>query len=379
MSKVISKIRCYNPNKSDTISGNINHLYYIARRNMTLKNEKGIPTFGEIDNIDVENAHLKDIAKEIAIKSNRKTNIYRGIISLKAEDALELGFDKQAEWKSLMERRVYDIGKELGIPPLNCQWIAVVHLKKSNPHLHYMLWDKNQKINSYFIKTKTQGKVRELLTKDIFEDELKQYYQIQDETKKKLRDEEIALKLKAFDFKNCKGKIAYINIPDMILKRMFNLYDEIKKEIPVKGRINYALMPNSLKVKIDEFMKLFIENNVDMKKEYVKYLENASKIGSMYGESRKEYFEHKAEGQLKRILGNQLLNSIKLIKFEEFNKKLIINNTLQGMFKFLSQLNESNKSKISLNSYKSELSLQAKKEYLIKKLNSSSIEWDTEM
>ena len=49
------------------------------------------------------------------------------------------------------------------------------------------------------------------------------------------------------------------------------------------------------------------------------------------------------------------------------------------MFKFLSQLNESNKSKISLNSYKSELSLQAKKEYLIKKLNSSSIEWDTEM
>lgn len=379
MSKVISKIRCYNPNKGDTTSGNINHLYYIARRNMTLKNEKGIPTFGEIDNIDVENAHLKDIAKEIAIKSNKKTNIYRGIISLKEGDALELGFDKQAEWKSLMERRIFDIGKELGIPPLNCQWLAVVHFKKGNPHLHYMLWDKEQKINSYFIHPRTQGKVRELLTKDIFEDELKQYYQIQDETRKKLRDKEIALSLKAFDVRNCKGKIAYLNIPDKTLKLLSDLYDEIKNEIPKNGRINYALVSNDIKQKIDNFMTLFIENNVDMKKECENFLNNASNIGSMYGEKSKKFYEEKSKEQLKRILGNQLLNSIKLVKKDEFNKKIIIKNMMQEIFRVLSKINESNIAKLELNSLRNELSLQAKKEYIIKKANASSIDWEIEL
>ena len=379
MSKVISKVRCYNPSKSDTTSGNINHLYYIARRNMTLTNEKGVPTFGEIDNIDVENAHLKDIAREIAQKSNKRTNIYRGIISLKEEDALGLGFCNQEEWKDLMQRRVYDIGKELGIPPLNVQWVAVVHYKKGNPHLHYMVWDKEQKINSYFIKPKTQCKIQEILTKDIFDDELKKYYQIQDDIKKSFRDEELTLSLKAFDMKNCAGKIAYINIPEKTMKELSKLFSEIKNKLPKKGRINYQLMPSEVKTKIDKFMEIFVENNIDMKNEYDKYIENAGNIGSLYGKKSKEFYENKSKQELKRILGNQLLNSMKKIKQEDYQKKIIIKNTMQDVFRFLSALNQSNSARFELNTYRPELSAQAKKEYAIKKANASSIDWENEM
>ena len=379
MSKVISKIRCYNPSKSDTPSGNVNHLYYIARRNMTLKNEKGVPTFGEIENIDVENATLKDIAREIAHKSNKKTNIYRGIISLKEEDALELGYDKQEEWKALMGRKVYDIGKKLGVPPLNCQWVAVVHYKKGNPHLHYMLWDKEQKINDYFITSRKQCEIREMITKDIFEDEFQKYYNIQDEIKSNFRDKELALSLKAFDLKNCVGKIAYINISDKTINEMKNLFKEIKENIPKEGRITYSYMPKSIKSNIDKFMQLFIENNVDFKNEYQKYIETAGEIGKMYGEKSEKYYISKAEQELKRILGNQLLKSIKSVKSDEVLKKILIRNCLQELFRTLSKITENNQAKLDLKLYRGELSKQAKIDYAIKQANASLIDWENEL
>lgn len=377
MSKVISKVRCYNPSYSNTSQGNKNHLYYIARRNMSLVNEKGVPTFGEIEGLDVENVSLKKIAREIGKKSNNRTNIYRGIISLRENEALELGFDKQKEWKDLMQRRIYDIGKELGIPPLNCQWVAVVHLKKGNPHLHYMVWDKSQKINDYFITTQQQCKIREILTKDIFNNELQEYYNIQDEIKAKLRNEAMILEMKAFDNKNCIGKLAYMNISDTDIKKLINKFQEIKNQIPTEGRLSYAFMSNDIKKKINEFIKLFIEKNIDFKNEYNKYIEIAGKIGAMYGNSSKKYYEEKSKKELDKILGNQLLNSIKILKNEQLQEKQFIKNIFQEMFRFLSILNESNEAKLKLYSnYKGEMSKQAKKDFAKNKSNASSINWE---
>lgn len=208
MSKVISKVRCYNPNQSDTTKGNINHLFYIARRKMALANENCITTFGVVEGVEVERVSVQKLAKIVGEKSDSKTNIYRGMISLKESDALELGFDKQVEWKEMMERNIYDIAKTLGIPPLNSQWIGAVHWKKNNPHIHYILWDKAQQINDCYISTKQQIAIKNLVTKDIFEGELKKYYEIQDEVKKKLKDKKVELEFKAFNIKNCTGKIA---------------------------------------------------------------------------------------------------------------------------------------------------------------------------
>ncbi len=377
MSKVISKVRCYNPSYSNTTQGNKNHLYYIARRNMALVNEKGVPTFGEIEGLDVENATLKEIAREIGQKSENRTNIYRGIISLREKEALELGFDRQEEWKELMQRRIYDIGKELGIPPLNCQWVAVIHLKKGNPHLHYMVWDKSQEINDCFITIKQQCNIRELLTKDIFNDELKQYYKIQDEIKGTLRDEAIALEMKAFDSNNCIGKIAYINVSNSVIKDLMSKFKKIKSQIPKDGRLSYAFMPDDVKKKINEFTKIFIENNIDFKSEYDKYIKIAGKIGSMYGDNSKKYYEKKAKKELDKILGNQLLNSIKILKDEQLQEKLLVRNILQEMFRFLSILNESNEAKLNLyRNYKGEMSKQAKRDFAKNKANASSINWE---
>lgn len=377
MSKVISKIRCYNPSFKNTPQGNKNHLYYIARRNMAIANEKGVSTFGEIDGINVQEAHLKEIAKEINRKSLERTNIYRGIISLKELDALKLGYDKQSNWNELMQRQVYDIAKELGISPLNTQWVAVVHLKKGNPHLHYMLWDKDQKINSCFITTKQQCKVRELLTKDIFEDELQEYYDIQNDIKSKFRSNAIALEIKSFDKGACIGKIAYINYSNSELKEIMKRFKDIKQSVSDSGRLAYKLMPKDIKQKIDEFVKLFLDINVDFKNEYEKYIKTAGNIGKCYSGNSKKYYENKAKKELNTILGNQLLNSIKMINYEKKQEKIIAKNLLQELFRFLSILNDSNEAKLNLYSnYRGEMSKQAKKDFARSKSNASSINWE---
>ena len=41
MAKVISKLRAYSPNKKETTTGNVKHLYYIATRTNAVANEYG--------------------------------------------------------------------------------------------------------------------------------------------------------------------------------------------------------------------------------------------------------------------------------------------------------------------------------------------------
>lgn len=378
LSKVISKIRCYNPSEYRSISGNINHLEYIAKRNMAIYNEKGISTFGDIENIKVEETNIEYLKKYVSKIANKKNNIYRGIISLKEEDAIQLGFDKQKTWKDMMNRNVYDVGEKLGLSISGMEWIAVVHLKKGNPHLHYELWDKNQKINRYNITTKKQEDIRKQLVKDIFCDELAIYYKELNNTKNNLRNEVTTLELKAIYKNYCNGKVAFVtNLQQTDINKLLKLYNEIKSELPKTGSFKYAYMTPEIKEKIQLFILELLKVNIDLNKQYQNYLETSKKIGSLYGDTNKKELEVKAIKQLDNILGNQLLKAIKEIKQENFRKQVLVNNLIQDLFRTLTLLVESNNSKYDLyKNYKGEMSKQAKRDYAKNKANASTIEWN---
>lgn len=378
LSKVISKVRCYNPSESKSISGNVNHLDYIAKRNMAIYNNKGISTFGDIENIKVEETNIDYLKKYILKIASKKINIYRGIISLKEDDAIKLGFDKQKIWKDMMNRNIYDIGKKLGLSISGMEWIAVVHLKKGNPHLHYELWDKNQKINRYFITTKKQEDIRKQLIKDIFSDELSIFYQELNNTKNDLRSEAVTLELKAIDKNYCNGKVAFVtNLKQSEMNTLLKLYNEIKLELPKTGSLKYAYMKPEIKVKIKSFIEELLKVNVELNNGYQSYIETSKKIGALYGDTNKKELEEKAIKQLDNILGNQLLKAIKEINQENLRKQVLVNSIIQDLFRTLTLLVESNNSKYDLyKNYKGEMSKQAKKDYAKNKANASTMEWN---
>lgn len=107
MAKVISKIRAYSPNKKDTPTGNVKHLYYIATRTNAVFNEYGSSIFGYYNYHKLsEDIQKKEVAKYIKSISQAKNNVYRGIISLREDDAVRLGYDKRETWEKMIKNNI---------------------------------------------------------------------------------------------------------------------------------------------------------------------------------------------------------------------------------------------------------------------------------
>ncbi|MGR4032793.1 conjugal transfer protein, partial [Bacillus sp. ZZQ-131] len=64
---------------------------------------------------------LKDVQKELR---EHDGVVWRMILSLKEEDALNLGFTEKKKWEDLLRSTVPDAAKKMGITESNLKWIA---------------------------------------------------------------------------------------------------------------------------------------------------------------------------------------------------------------------------------------------------------------
>ena len=169
-----------------------------------------------------------------AFLSQARNNVYRGIISLKEEDAIRLGYDNRSQWEIMIKKNIQEIAKVMNIPFSRLEYCGVVHLKKGNPHLHYMFWDRSQKINRCYISTYQQNKVRDIVTKGIYNEELQELYVQRDKIKKDLKNRDLVEEMKAINIENCDPKIPYIKIKNKNRKILIGEFKRIAKMLPKK-------------------------------------------------------------------------------------------------------------------------------------------------
>lgn len=248
MTKVISKLRAYSPNKKETPTGNVKHLYYIATRSNAVANEYGSTIFGYYDYKNIpKNIQKKEVAKYIKNISEKKNNVYRGIVSLKEDDAIRLGYDKRENWESMIKSNIDKIAKIVNIPFSRLEYCGVVHLKKGNPHLHYIFWDRQQKINKCFISEYQQNKIRDVLTKGIYKEELQELYDERKELKEDLKNRDLIQEMKTICIENCNSKVPYIKIKNSDKQKLIKQFKEISKKLPKTRKISLCFYGQNFK------------------------------------------------------------------------------------------------------------------------------------
>lgn len=160
------------------------HTDYIATRSGVDTGFEIHGLFGNIlDTDEVELLELDTIKKYVQEISKKNIDVFKTVISLKYEDAMEHGFYNKQAWKDLLEAKMPEIARAFKIPLNNLEWVAAFHSKKERPHCHLIVWNKNQDISvkrKPFVNFK---QIKSAVAKGVFKEELKAMYEIKDISK----------------------------------------------------------------------------------------------------------------------------------------------------------------------------------------------------
>ena len=216
----------------DLIDDRENYIGYIANRPRVEK--QGAHGLFSADDKPID---LKKVTEEIA---NHNGVVFTNILSLRREDADNLGYNCAAKWKDLINRNALTIAKTMNISPQNLRWYAAFHNEKHHPHVHLVTYAVGQKP---YMTESGLDLLKRTLAKDIFADENLNIYKEQTNVRNELKSE--AKKL-IDDIVNSINNGEYSNT--IVNDLLFQLTKELDK---YSGRMMYGYLPKRAKNLID--------------------------------------------------------------------------------------------------------------------------------
>ena len=331
---LMSKIRCYNPNKSHAALKNLNYIVYIGTRpgvdltdvkldELTAITEEDITpdepsansqyiyyiakrqnSQGLFGNFEFNN--ITEVAHEVRDVTDAGVNVYRGIVSLSEEDAVALGYNKKDAWVKYMHSVMNDVGNSFGIPLTALKWCAAVHMEQGHPHCHYTFWRTDGKVISSYIHVSKQNEIREFLSGQMFKAEREMFLP----EKNQYRDATIGA---ARSFMNSLD-IDFNHIPERItqqqLQHMSSDLIELVNSLPGRGSLKYKLLPPKCKILVDKVVEDVIQIPA-VNKEYTAYMKSVSDISTTYSGSTNHQATNQtvADEDIRKRLANSILKS----------------------------------------------------------------------
>ena len=331
---LMSKIRCYNPNKSHAALKNLNYIVYIGTRpgvdltdvkldELTAITEEDITpdepsansqyiyyiakrqnSQGLFGNFEFNN--ITEVAHEVRDVTDAGVNVYRGIVSLSEEDAVALGYNQKDTWVKYMHSVMNDVGNSFGIPLTALKWCAAVHMEQGHPHCHYTFWRTDGKVMSSYIHVSKQNEIREFLSGQMFKAEREMFLP----EKNQYRDATIGA---ARSFMNSLD-IDFNHIPERItqqqLQHMSSDLIELVNSLPGRGSLKYKLLPPKCKILVDKVVEDVIQIPA-VNKEYTAYMKAVSDISTTYSGSTNHQATKQtvADEDIRKRLANSILKS----------------------------------------------------------------------
>lgn len=161
----------------DRLTNRENYVGYLANRSGSVKfGSHGL--FNEKD----EPINLDKAAMEVA---NHDGNVYTHVVSLRRNDAQAMGYDNLTAWRELVKRQIPNIAKNSKINMANLKWYAAFHDKKTNPHVHIIVYSTDEREG--FLTNHGIEKIRSGFANDIYFDELHHLYEQQTDLRNLLK------------------------------------------------------------------------------------------------------------------------------------------------------------------------------------------------
>ena len=110
--------------------------------------------------------NLEQVSRDL---NEFKGTIYTMIVSIKREDAEAFGFDTGERWRNMLRAHRDDIAKNFRIRPTSLQWYAAFHDEGHHPHVHVIVYDKN---NRGYLDNEGIENIKSVFAHEIFKDEM---------------------------------------------------------------------------------------------------------------------------------------------------------------------------------------------------------------
>lgn len=254
----------------DRLTNRENYVGYFANRPGSVKfgshglfNEKNDP-------IDLEK-----VAKEVA---DHDGNVYTHVVSLRRDDAQAMGYDNLKSWRELVKRQIPNIAKNSKINMVNLKWYAAFHDKKTNPHVHIIVYSNNEREG--FLTNHGIEKIRSEFANDIYADELHHLYEQQTNLRNLLKKESEQL------MKSLAEKISKDN---NFNPELMNLVSKLHTQLAeTKGKKVYGYLKSDVKKTVDEiFAKL--ADNESVKNMYDLWCEMEQQKHDVYSSAKVDF------------------------------------------------------------------------------------------
>ena len=280
----------------DRLTNRRNYVGYLANRPGSVKfGSHGL--FNEKD----EPIDLEKVAKEVA---DHGGNVWTHVVSLRRDDAQKMGYDNLTAWRELVKRQIPKIAKNSKINMTNLKWYAAFHDKKTNPHVHIIVYSTEEREG--FLTNHGIEKIRSGFANDIYSDVLLHLYEQQTDLRNILKKESEQL------MKGLAEKISQDNNFDPeLLNLVSKLHDQLAES---KGKKVYGYLKSDVKKTVDEIFTRLADNE-SVKKMYDLWCEMEQQKHDVYS-SAKVNFPSLVDNKEFKSVKNMIIQTVLQMDFQ---------------------------------------------------------------
>lgn len=265
--------------------------------------------FGYINGKFSDTYSTADMQKYVRSISTPHRNVFHSIFSFTPESAEQAGLNTLDDWENWTKYHISDIANGMNMKIENIEYLAAVHLKEGQPHVHIMWWDKEQQVLINKVDPLVCDKIRINVTQSTYRELFSDIYNKEEIMRRELRN----------DIGTFARKIANGTADDYALHILSGI-QKVANTLPQKGQLKYKFLKlgSPAKTELDKLTHFIIDNNPAFRAQYDKICEQRLLYNQLLHSETSDFGNYKIKTYMKQVddklenaIGNEILRIIK--------------------------------------------------------------------